>query len=122
MARRLLCHAHSASSSLDLLPPAAHPTPTAGVWEDRSSGQPWSAWEDSLLLQGIEVWGRHPCKVATLVGSRSCAQVADRMQQLGGEGGGAGAGGGGADGAQAAAGAGRRGKGRKQVRAAARVT
>lgn len=30
----------------------------------------------------LQVWGREPCKIATLLGSRSCLQVHYRMQRL----------------------------------------
>jgi hypothetical protein len=33
----------------------------------------------------LQVWGRQPCKVAGLVGSRSCAAVHLRMQHLQGD-------------------------------------
>ena len=33
----------------------------------------------------LQVWGRQPCKVAGLVGSRSCAAVHVRMQHLQGD-------------------------------------
>ncbi len=60
-----------------------------------------------------QVWGREPCKIATLVGSRTCRQVHERMQELAGPSGELGA-----EGQVGEEGQQRRGKGRKQVRGA----
>jgi hypothetical protein len=47
-----------------------------------SPGAAWNAAEDSALQQGVQMFGRDPCKVAVLVGSKSCAQVAARLGAL----------------------------------------
>jgi len=65
---------------------------------------PWSDWEDGLIRQGVEIWGRHPCHVATLLGPcsnssssnnnnnnnnnsahspRTCTEVYKRLVELG---------------------------------------
>jgi hypothetical protein len=61
-----------ASSSLAAdVPLASAPSPSGGQW---------TPWEDSLLHQGLAMWGRQPCKVAAFfVGARTCADVAERM-------------------------------------------
>lgn len=59
----------------------------------------WSDWEDGLIRQGVEIWGRHPCHIATLLGpcsnnnnntsnssahsTRSCTEVYTRLVELG---------------------------------------
>lgn len=48
---------------------ASTPTP------DGAAPAGWSAWEQAIYSQGVEVWGAHPCKVASLIGTRSCAEV-----------------------------------------------
>ena len=58
-----------------------------------------------------QIWGREPCKIATLVGSRSCRQVHARLQELAGPSEGQDA-----EGQAAEEGQQRRGKGRKQAR------
>ncbi|KAL4427658.1 hypothetical protein ABPG75_001747 [Micractinium tetrahymenae] len=47
-----------------------------------SDDEPWGAWEEALLQQGLEVWGRQPCQVAVMVGTRTCRQVHQRMLEL----------------------------------------
>jgi histone-lysine N-methyltransferase EZH2 len=51
--------------------------------EEGEEGSPlWKLWEDAALEKGMQVWGRQPCKIAVLVGSRTCAQVRQRMMIL----------------------------------------
>lgn len=45
-------------------------------------GSDWQPWEDAALESGIAVWGRQPCKVALLVGTRTCTEVRARMMAL----------------------------------------
>lgn len=61
----------------------------------------------------VQIWGREPCKIATLVGSRSCRQVHARLQEVAGPDGDDGQGANGQGGEEVQQ---RRGKGRKQVR------
>lgn len=39
----------------------------------------WSAWEETCLATGVDIFGWHPCKLATLIGSRTCLEVHDRL-------------------------------------------
>jgi hypothetical protein len=40
--------------------------------------------EEALLQQGVDIFGRrHPCKIALLVGSKSCAEVGAMLATLG---------------------------------------
>lgn len=50
------------------------PVPTQGV----AVGLPaWSEWEAGLLAEGVRVWGcGNPCALASMIGTRSCAEVA----------------------------------------------
>ncbi|KAL6781418.1 hypothetical protein ACKKBG_A11075 [Auxenochlorella protothecoides x Auxenochlorella symbiontica] len=52
----------------------APPVPTQGV----ALGPPaWSEWEAGLLAEGVRVWGcGNPCALASMIGTRSCAEVA----------------------------------------------
>jgi histone-lysine N-methyltransferase EZH2 len=47
-----------------------------------ASSSPWQLWEDAALEKGVEIWGPQPCKIAALVGSRTCFQVRARMMTL----------------------------------------
>jgi hypothetical protein len=55
---------------------------TANLNATNTNNAPWQLWEDAALEKGIEIWGRQPCKIAALVGSRTCSQVRSRMMTL----------------------------------------
>jgi len=75
-----------ATAAIPTIPTTRPTTPADQLQEQQQHQQegspPWQLWEDAALEQGLEVWGRQPCKIAVLVGSRTCAQVRQRMMTL----------------------------------------
>jgi hypothetical protein len=49
---------------------------TASEHSDKTAtGTDWSGWELDLLNVGLEIWGRQPCKISPLIGTKQCCQV-----------------------------------------------
>ena len=77
------------AGSADYAPPKVFPETATGTNQVAATNtttttttRPWEAWEDALLENGIEVWGRQPCKVALMVGTRTCNEVRKRILVL----------------------------------------
>ena len=70
----------SVMSSAALSLPSPPPTQLEEIEEDIE--EEWSAWEDATIASGLDIWGMKPCKIALLVGTRTCMEVKTRITTL----------------------------------------
>lgn len=64
------------------------PLPPDGVGAPQQPDEPempsgWNTWEQTSFDLGLEMWGRQPCKIAVLIGSKTCTEVYQCIEMLG---------------------------------------